>query len=372
MPESPSENQLSQKPTSIDYAALAREIKQWARQLGFQQVGISDTDLSRPEAMLESWLAEGYHGEMDYMAKHGRKRSRPSELVPGTLRVISVRMDYLFPGDDAGAVLADSQKGFVSRYALGRDYHKLMRNRLQRLATRIESAIGDFGYRAFVDSAPVLEKPLAQKAGLGWQGKHSNLVSRNAGCWFFLGELYTDLPLPTDTPERDHCGSCSDCIDVCPTAAIVAPYRVDARRCISYLTIELQGSIPIDLRPLLGNRIYGCDDCLLVCPWNRFARPTTEPEFAPRNGLEGATLIDLFAWSEAQFLQRLEGSPIRRIGYQRWLRNIAVALGNAVTGQAIVQALESRLNDPSEMVAEHVAWALARQGIRISASLRPE
>jgi len=372
MPESPSENQLSQKPTSIDYAALAREIKQWARQLGFQQVGISDTDLSRPEAMLESWLAEGYHGEMDYMAKHGRKRSRPSELVPGTLRVISVRMDYLFPGDDAGAVLADSQKGFVSRYALGRDYHKLMRNRLQRLATRIESAIGDFGYRAFVDSAPVLEKPLAQKAGLGWQGKHSNLVSRNAGCWFFLGELYTDLPLPTDTPERDHCGSCSDCIDVCPTAAIVAPYRVDARRCISYLTIELQGSIPIDLRPLLGNRIYGCDDCLLVCPWNRFARPTTEPGFAPRNGLEGAALIELFAWSEAQFLQRLEGSPIRRIGYQRWLRNIAVALGNAVTGQAIVQALESRLNDPSEMVAEHVAWALARQGIRISASLRPE
>jgi len=351
---------MSQKPTSIDYAVLALEIKQWGRQLGFQQVGISDTDLSLAEHKLDSWLAEGYHGKMDYMAKHGRKRSRPSELVPGTLRVISVRMDYLLAEDDAAAILADDRKGFVSRYALGRDYHKPMRSRLQQLANRIETAIGDFGYRAFVDSAPVLEKPLAQKAGLGWQGKHSNLVSRKAGCWFFLGELYTDLPLPPDQPEHDHCGSCSDCIDACPTDAIIAPYRVDARRCISYLTIELKGAIPPDLRPLMGNRIYGCDDCLLVCPWNRFAQPTSEQDFLPRNGLEGAALIDLFSWSEAQFLKRLEGSPIRRIGYQHWLRNIAVALGNTVADHSIIQALESRLNDPSELVTEHVVWALSR------------
>lgn len=351
---------MSQNPLPVDYAVLARDIKAWGRQLGFQQVGISDTDLTQAESLLESWLSSGYHGEMDYMAKHGRKRSRPSELVPGTLRVISVRMDYLFPGDNAEAVLADQRKGFVSRYALGGDYHRLMRNRLQRLATRIEASVGSFGYRAFVDSAPVLEKPLAQKAGLGWQGKHSNLVSRTAGCWFFLGELYTDLPLPADQPEPDHCGSCRDCIEVCPTGAIVAPYQVDARRCISYLTIELQGSIPVDLRPLLGNRIYGCDDCLLVCPWNRFAKPTQEQAFLPRNGLEGADLIDLFAWSEAQFLQRMEGSPIRRIGYLHWLRNIAVALGNALTDRAIVQALAARLNDSSELVAEHVDWALQR------------
>ena len=361
MPESPSENQSNNKPPSVDHAALSREIKKWARQLGFQQVGITDTDLSRSEARFDAWLADGFHGEMDYMARHGRKRSRPEQLVPGTLRVISVGMDYLFPGDDAGAVLADRRRGFVSRYALGADYHKLMRNRLQRLARLIERTIGGFGYRAFVDSAPVLEKPLAQKAGLGWQGKHSNLVSRDGGCWFFLGELYTDLPLPVDAPGSDHCGSCSDCIEVCPTAAIVAPYRVDARRCISYLTIELQGAIPLELRPLLGNRIYGCDDCLLACPWNRFARPAAEQAFLPRNGLEGSALTELFAWSEAQFRKRLEGSPIRRIGYQRWLRNIAVALGNAPPDHSFVQALKARLDDPCELVAEHVAWALARQ-----------
>ena len=351
---------MRQNSISIDYAALALDIKTWGSQLGFQQVGIADTDLTQAESMFEAWLADGYHGTMDYMVKHGRKRSRPSELVPGTLRVISVRMDYLAPDDNAAAVLSDRHKGFVSRYALGGDYHRLMRNRLQRLATRIEATIGSFGYRAFVDSAPVLEKPLAQKAGLGWQGKHSNLVSRAAGNWFFLGELYTDLPLPADQAERDHCGNCSDCIEVCPTAAIVAPYRVDARRCISYLTIELDGSIPVDLRPLLGNRIYGCDDCLLTCPWNRFATATQEPAFVPRNALDASRLIDLFSWSEAQFLHRLEGSPIRRIGYPRWLRNIAVALGNAPADQASVQALAARLNDSSELVAEHVGWALQR------------
>ena len=351
---------MRQYSTSIDYAALALDIKAWGRQLGFQQLGIADTDLTQAESMFEAWLADGYHGTMDYMVKHGRKRSRPSELVPGTLRVISVRMDYLAPDDNAAAVLSDRHKGFVSRYALGGDYHRLMRNRLQRLATRIEATIGSFGYRAFVDSAPVLEKPLAQKAGLGWQGKHSNLVSRAAGNWFFLGELYTDLPLPADQAERDHCGNCSDCIEVCPTAAIVAPYRVDARRCISYLTIELDGSIPVDLRPLLGNRIYGCDDCLLTCPWNRFATATQEPAFVPRNALDASRLIDLFSWSEAQFLHRLEGSPIRRIGYPRWLRNIAVALGNTPADQASVQALAARLNDSSELVAEHVGWALQR------------
>jgi len=346
--------------TPIDYVALARKIKQWAGESGFQQAGISDTDLAQAERMLESWLANGNHGTMAYMAKHGRKRSRPDELVAGTLRVISVRLDYLLPDDNPAAILADTSKGFVSRYALGRDYHKLMRSRLQRLATRIERSIGAFGYRVFVDSAPVMEKPLAQKAGLGWQGKHSNLVSREAGCWFFLGEIYTDLPLPTDKAQSDHCGSCTACIDACPTDAIVAPYRVDARLCISYLTIELHGSIPRDLRPLMGNRIYGCDDCLLACPWNRFARPTREQDFLPRNGLQSAALIDLFSWSEAQFLKRLEGSPIRRIGYQRWLRNIAVALGNAATEQSVAQALEARLNDPSELVGEHVAWALAQ------------
>ena len=351
---------MRQNSISIDYAALALDIKAWGRQLGFQQVGIADTDLTQAESMFEAWLADGNHGTMDYMVKHGRKRSRPAELVPGTLRVISVRMDYLAPDDNAAAVLSDRHKGFVSRYALGGDYHRLMRNRLQRLATRIEATIGSFGYRAFVDSAPVLEKPLAQKAGLGWQGKHSNLVSRAAGNWFFLGELYTDLPLPADQAERDHCGSCSDCIEVCPTAAIVAPYRVDARRCISYLTIELDGSIPVDLRPLLGNRIYGCDDCLLTCPWNRFATATQEPAFVPRNALDASRLIDLFSWSEAQFLHRLEGSPIRRIGYPRWLRNIAVALGNTPADQASVQALAARLNDSSELVAEHVGWALQR------------
>jgi epoxyqueuosine reductase len=297
-------------------------------------------------------------GEMAYMARHGSKRSRPQELVPGTLRIISVRMDYLPADDNPQAILDDPEKAFISRYALGRDYHKLMRNRLQKLAHLIEAEVGPFGYRAFVDSAPVLERALADKAGLGWTGKHSNLVNRQAGSWFFLGELYTDLPLPVDTPEADHCGRCSRCIEVCPTQAIVAPYQVDARRCISYLTIELDGPIPESLRPLLGNRIFGCDDCLMACPWNRFARPASEEDFSPRNGLDSATLESLFAWDEATFLKRLEGSPIRRIGHLRWLRNIAVALGNAPTTTSTVEALKSRQDHSSELVREHVSWAL--------------
>ena len=345
-------------PTPTDYQALAEQIRQWGAALGFQQVGIADTDLTLAEQHLHQWLDQGMHGCMEYMASHGLKRSRPAELVPGTLRIISVRMDYLPPDDDPEAVLADTQCAFISRYALGRDYHKLMRNRLQKLADRIEAAVGPFGYRAFVDSAPVLERALAEKAGLGWTGKHSNIVNRQAGSWFFLGELYTTLPLPVDQPEADHCGRCTACIDICPTRAIVAPYRVDARRCISYLTIELDGPIPEALRPLMGNRIYGCDDCLMACPWNRFATASAEADFSPRNGLDNASLRALFAWDEATFLKRLEGSPIRRIGHQRWLRNIAVALGNALTTPDTLAALNSRRHDPSELVREHVQWAL--------------
>jgi epoxyqueuosine reductase len=347
-------------PHCTDYQALAEQIRDWGAALGFQQVGIADTDLTLAERHLQQWLERGMHGDMAYMANHGLKRSRPAELVPGTLRIISVRMDYLPPGDDPEAVLADSGRAFISRYALGRDYHKLMRSRLQRLANQIEAAVGPFGYRAFVDSAPVLERALAEKAGLGWTGKHSNIVNRRAGSWFFLGELYTTLPLPVDRTEVDHCGRCSACIDICPTRAIVAPYQVDARRCISYLTIELDGAIPEALRPLMGNRIYGCDDCLMACPWNRFATPAAEADFSPRNGLDNATLCDLFAWDEVSFLKRLEGSPIRRIGHQRWLRNIAVALGNAETTPEILTALNSRRDDPSELVREHVRWALSR------------
>lgn len=344
-----------------DLASLAARIKGWGAELGFQQVGITDTELGVAETRLERWLADGLHGEMDYMARHGRKRSRPEQLLPGTLRVISVRMDYLPPRDDPQLQLADPAAAFISRYALGRDYHKVLRSRLQRLADRIQQDIGPFGYRAFVDSAPVLEKPLAQKAGLGWIGKHSNLINKDAGSWFFLGELYTDLPLPVDPPAEGHCGSCSACIEVCPTRAIVAPFVVDARLCISYLTIELQGSIPVSLRPLIGNRIYGCDDCQQVCPWNRFATPTPETDFLPRHGLDTATLIELFGWDEATFLARTEGSAIRRIGWLRWLRNLAVALGNAPPDPAIRAALQARADHPAALVREHVGWALARQ-----------
>jgi len=347
-----------ERQPNIDLDSLARRIKRWGAALGFQQVGIADTELSVAEQHLTRWLARGYHGEMAFMHRHGSKRTRPAELVEGTLRVISVRLDYLPDEPDPGAILNDPARAFISRYALGRDYHKLMRNRLQRLARQIEAETGSFGYRAFVDSAPVMEKALAEKAGLGWIGKHSNLLNRTAGSWFFLGELYTDLALPVDEAVEEHCGSCQACIDCCPTRAIVAPYQVDARRCISYLTIELRGSIPESLRPSLGNRIYGCDDCQQVCPWNRFAAPTAEQDFMPRHGLDKSTLLELFSWTEAEFLSRTEGSAIRRIGYARWLRNIAVALGNTDRDDAVVEALKYRADFPDAMVREHVLWAL--------------
>ncbi len=358
---------LPKKPKSIDSSQLpaaemdelAGRIRSWGQQLGFQQLGFSDIDLDKHELRLGDWLSRGFHGEMDYMRRHGTLRSRPQELHPGTIRVISVRMDYLpESAADIKNLLELPSKGVVSRYALGRDYHKLMRKRLQKLCSQIEEHAGPFGYRVFVDSAPVLEKALAEKAGLGWIGKHSNLISKTAGSWFFLGEIYTDLPLPIDKPASDHCGACVKCIDICPTQAIVAPYTVDARRCISYLTIELRGSIPEEFRPLMGNRIYGCDDCQLVCPWNRFAHPTREQDFAPRHGLDSPELIELFNWDEKQFLQRTEGSAIRRIGHESWLRNIAVALGNAPTSGPVIDALKSRLQQNSVMVREHVEWAL--------------
>jgi len=342
---------------------LLEKLRKWAAELGFQALGVTDTRLHEHEERLHAWLAQGHHGEMAYMERHGTRRSRPAELVPGTVRVISVRMDYLPPGAiPIEDVLARPDQAFVSRYALGRDYHKLMRQRLQRLADRAEAEIGAFGYRVFVDSAPVLEKALAEKAGLGWIGKHSNLLHREAGSWFFLGEIYTDLPLPVDTPATEHCGACTRCIDVCPTRAIVAPFVVDARKCISYLTIELRTSIPEELRPLLGNRIYGCDDCQEVCPWNRFAQFSSEDDFQPRNGLDAPVLVSLFAWDEETFLKRTEGSAIRRIGHECWLRNIAVALGNAPRSAEVIAALQTRQEHRSEMVREHVKWALSRQG----------
>ena len=349
--------------TVPDLVALAQTLKDWGRELGFQQVGIAGVELGEHEAHLERWLAAGHHGEMDYMAAHGSKRSRPAELVPGTLRVISLRMDYL-PGDTRMAeVLASPGKAYLSRYALGRDYHKLIRKRLQQLAERMQATIGPFGYRAFVDSAPVLEKALAQQAGLGWIGKNTLLLNKQAGSWFFLGELFTDLPLPLDAPhEREHCGRCQACLDVCPTAAFVGPRQLDARRCISYLTIELKGAIPEELRPLIGNRVFGCDDCQLVCPWNRFARPTAQGDFQPRHGLDNAELAELFRWNEEEFLARTEGSPLRRAGYERWLRNLAVGLGNAPSSIPVLEALELRREHPSALVREHVEWALARHG----------
>jgi len=342
---------------------LAALIKTWGRELGFQQIGIADLELSEPEARLLDWLAAGFHGEMGYMARHGVKRSRPAELVPGTVRVIAARMDYFAPGAaDPWWVLHQRELGYVSRYALGRNYHKVLRNRLQRLAERIAVAIGPFGYRVFVDSAPVLEKALAAKAGLGWVGKHSNLLDRRAGSWFFLGEIYIDLPLPVDEPASAHCGRCTACLDLCPTQAIVAPYRVDARRCISYHTIELHGPIPLEFRRAIGNRIYGCDDCQLACPWNRFAQPSVEPDFRARHGLDAPSLIELLGWDEAEFLCRTEGSAIRRIGHERWLRNIAIALGNAPCSLEIITALRTRLTHSSVLVQEHVVWALMEQG----------
>jgi epoxyqueuosine reductase len=344
-----------------DLLRLKQFVIDSALALGFTGCGVADIDIEADGERLREWLAQAWHGEMDYMARHGSKRWRPNELVPGTLRVVSVRMDY-WPGEaeEPWSVLGDSRLAYVSRYALGRDYHKVLRNRLQRLAETIEQRIGAFGYRAFVDSAPVLEKPLARNAGLGWIGKHTNLLSRDAGSYFFLGELYTDLPLPPDSPVRDHCGSCTRCLRACPTGALPAPYRIDARRCISYLTIEFDGSMPVEFRKAMGNRIYGCDDCQLVCPWNKYAKLAGEPDFRVRHGLDRSSLASLFAWSEAQFLARTEGSAIRRIGYRRWLRNLAVALGNALPDEGARAALVARQDDPDEIVREHVRWALAQ------------
>jgi epoxyqueuosine reductase len=331
----------------------------WAKELGFQQLGVSDIDLLDTEKKLNVWLANQFHGEMHFMHKHGSKRTQPQELVANTASIISVRMDY-WPdrAQEPWSVINDKQLAYISRYALGRDYHKLMRKRLVKLAKRIEDSIGQYGYRVFCDSAPVMEKAIAEKAGLGWIGKHSNVLSREHGSYFFLGEIYTDLPLAKSSPVSEHCGSCTACIDICPTQAIVAPYQVDARRCISYLTIELQGSIPIEFRAQIGNRIYGCDDCQLVCPWNRFAQDSAELDFQPRSNLDAPQLVELFAWTEEQFLLNMAGSPIRRIGYDNWLRNIAVALGNATTSKEVVASLEKRLSYPSDIVVEHVVWAL--------------
>ena len=350
-----------QNAHSIDGVELAARIRQWGRELGFDAIGFAGTALDVAEAELAAWLEAGFHGEMDYMASHGTRRSRPAELVPGTVSVITARINYLPQAAPMETVLADGTRAAISRYALGRDYHKLLRARLQKLAERIAAEAGPFGYRVFTDSAPVQEVALASMSGLGWRGKHTLLLTREAGSTFFLGEIYTDLPLPMDAPQEEHCGSCRACLDVCPTQAIVAPYTVDARRCISYLTIELKGAIPEELRPLIGNRVYGCDDCQLACPWNRFARRTGETDFAVRHGLDSASLVELFAWTEAEFKLRLAGSAIYRIGHERWLRNIAVALGNAPSSPDIVAALESRRDHPSELVREHVAWALARQ-----------
>ncbi|ADD78710.1 MULTISPECIES: tRNA epoxyqueuosine(34) reductase QueG [Pantoea] len=344
----------------LDLDQLAQHIKQWGRDLGFQQVGITDTDLSAEEPRLQAWLDKQYHGEMEWMARHGMMRARPHELLPGTLRVISVRMNYLPAKAAFASTLKNPQLGYVSRYALGRDYHKVLRNRLKKLGEMIQAHCGESQFRPFVDSAPLLERPLAEKAGLGWTGKHSLILNREAGSWFFLGELLIDLPLPIDSPQEEQCGRCVACMTICPTGAIVAPYTVDARRCISYLTIELEGAIPEALRPLMGNRIYGCDDCQLICPWNRYGQLTDEADFSPRAALHAPALTALFQWDEAKFLRITEGSPIRRIGYQRWSRNIAVALGNAPWSAEILPILEQRLGE-SDLLDEHIQWAIAQQ-----------
>ena len=344
-------------------ADIKPALRAWARELGLCGLGFAPVDLGEAETRLMDWLALGYHGDMDYMSRHGGVRAKPTGLVPGTLCVISARLDYLPDAADAWGTLNDPRRAYIARYALGRDYHKVLRVRLQKLAERLAAEIGPYTWRAFTDSAPVMEVELAARAGLGWRGKHSLLLGRG-GSWFFLGELYCDLPFPPDPPASAHCGTCQACIEICPTRAILAPYRLDARRCISYLTIEHKGSIPVELRPLIGNRIYGCDDCQLACPWNRFAKRTDGPDFQPRNELDTATLIDLFAWDEAGFLDRLAGSAIRRIGHERWLRNLAVALGNAPPDPAIHAILAARRDHPSALVREHVEWALSRQSRR--------
>jgi epoxyqueuosine reductase len=351
--------------TPPDLAAVAARVREIAREMGFQRCGISGVDLPDDEAQLADWLDRGMHGSMDWMARHGSKRSRPAELLPGTLRVISVGLDYGRRDDaEAWETLATSERAYVARYALGRDYHKLMRGRLQKLADRIADAIGPFGHRVFVDSAPVLERALARNAGLGWIGKHTCLIDRDGGSWFFLGEIYVDIPLPVDPPATSHCGTCTRCIDICPTRAIIAPHRLDARRCISYLTIEHEGPIDPELRPLMGNRIFGCDDCQLACPWNKFARRTDEPDFRARNDLDTATLPQLFAWTEDEFLHRTEGTAIRRSGHSRWLRNIAIALGNAEPTADVVGALQARRGCEDEVVRESIEWAFAQHAAR--------
>jgi epoxyqueuosine reductase len=355
----------------LDLDQLAQHIKQWGQSLGFQQVGICDTDLSAEEPKLQEWLDKQYHGEMDWMARHGMMRARPHELLPGTLRVISVRMNYLPAKAAFAKTLNNPMLGYVSRYALGRDYHKVLRQRLKKLGDMIQTYCTEaqpdsaLSFRPFVDSAPIMERPLAEKAGLGWVGKHSLILNRESGSWFFLGELLIDLPLPVDKPQEEQCGRCVACITTCPTGAIVAPYQVDARRCISYLTIELEGAIPEEFRPLMGNRIYGCDDCQLICPWNRYSQLTDEDDFSPRAALHAPQLVELFNWKEEKFLRITEGSPIRRIGHLRWLRNISVALGNAPYDESIVLALVSRKGENS-MLDEHIEWAIAQQLTRRS------
>ncbi|MEX2488390.1 MAG: tRNA epoxyqueuosine(34) reductase QueG [Pseudomonadales bacterium] len=351
------------------YQDLTAKVKAWGLELGFQQVGITDTDLAEHEAHLDTWLAAGYQGEMDYMSRHGTRRSRPEELIPGTRRIISVRMDYL-TDTSISVALDDPEKGYVSRYALGRDYHKVLRKRLAKLQTKMlawleDNGLTGFSARVFTDSAPVLEKAVAEKAGLGWIGKNTLLLNRHAGSWFFLGEVYTDVPLIVDhESQTNHCGSCQACIDVCPTQAIVGPYQLDARRCISYLTIEYRGTIPVELRRPMGNRIFGCDDCQAVCPWNRYANITKESDFQPRHGLDSTELLKLFNWSEEEFLRNTEGSPVRRTGYHGWLRNLAIALGNAPRHPEIIKALQSRLPEAPQMVAEHIEWAIHEQTTR--------
>jgi len=352
--------QEESEDAALNLVQLTSTIKAWANELGFQEIRIADAkaDMTESEHGLLQWLSKGYQGEMDYMARHGARRTRPDELVPGTIRVISVRMNYMPVAADSWQVIRNGNKAFISRYALGRDYHKVLRARLQKLAERISKEVEHFNYRVFTDSAPVMEVEWAQKSGLGWRGKHTLLLTRGAGSLFFLGEIYTDLPLELDGPIGNYCGSCIKCIDICPTQAIIAPYRLDARRCISYLTIEHKGSIPEALRPLIGNRVYGCDDCQLACPWNKFAVKTVEDDFAVRNGLDDASLVELFGWDKDEFDARLAGSPIRRIGHEQWLRNLAVGLGNASTSLAVTDALSARRDHSSALVREHVRWAL--------------
>jgi epoxyqueuosine reductase len=351
------------KIKSIDLFQLVDDIKAWGLALGFQQVGVSDIDLSQHEKHLEEWLKQGYQGEMEFMAAHGTKRARPDELVPGTLRVISVRMNYLPPDASFAKHLSNPELGYISRYALGRDYHKVLRNRLKQLGQKISEHLQDVSFRPFVDSAPILEHAIAEKAGIGWTGKHSLTINKEAGSWFFLGELFINLPLPVDQAVEENCGQCTACLTICPTQAIVAPYKVDARRCISYLTIEYDGVIPEEFRSAMGNRIYGCDDCQLICPWNRYGKITDEKDFLPREKLHGQTLLTLFAWDETQFLKNTEGSPIRRIGYNKWQRNIAIALGNAPPSTAIKNALEQKYQTASDVVKVHIEWALRQQSV---------